>query len=195
MAKGTEADLRPLAPDAVRSFEAFLSEQQAALTGFLRRRLPTEEDAQDVAQESALRMLRYRDTEPPQAWKPLLYRVATNIACDHARRRAAHHVSDHVPLEHEELICSAAQPQQALEHAEEMTVLEQALLQLSPKCRQVFLLHRMEGQTYAQIARHFGFSESMVHKYISRALATLTRVGRAYIHHTEQAGTPGSRNA
>jgi RNA polymerase sigma factor (sigma-70 family) len=192
MANGFEVDLRPtvLKPPAA-DFEAFLREQQAALTGFLRRRLPTEEDAQDVAQESVLRMLRYRDTEPPQAWKPLLYRVATNIACDHARRRAAHRAADHVPIEQQELICEAAQPQQAMEQDEVLGVLEHALLQLSPRCRQVFLLHRMEGQTYAQIARHFGVSESMIHKYISRALATLTRIGRAYQGSGERReGTP-----
>lgn len=165
---------------AALTFEAFLNRERTPLLGFLRRRMPSEEDAQDVAQECLMRMLRYADSEPPRAWKPLLYRVAANAACDHARRRAARHTDEHVPLEQEDLISDTLRPDQALARDEELAILEQAILELTPKCRQVFLLHRMEGMTYSEIADHMGFSESMVQKYISRALGSLAEVGKAY---------------
>lgn len=168
------------AAGAAVDFEAFLDQQRTPLLGFLRRRMPTEEDAQDVAQECLMRMLRYADSEPPRAWKPLLYRVAANAACDHARRRAARHSDEHVPLEQQELVADTLSPDQAVVREEELAILEQAILDLTPKCRQVFLLHRMEGMTYGQIAAHMGFSESMVQKYISRALGSLAEVGKAY---------------
>lgn len=162
------------------SFETFLERERTPLLGFLRRRMPTEEDAQDVAQECLMRMLRYARSEPPRAWKPLLYRVAANAACDHARRRAARHSDEHVPLDHEELISDTLGPHQSLVRDEELEILEQAILELTPKCRQVFLLHRMEGMTYSEIAGHMGFSESMVQKYISRALGSLAEVAESY---------------
>lgn len=171
-------------PDAVAgaapNFEAFLNRERTPLLGFLRRRMPCEEDVQDVAQECLMRMLRYAHSEPPRAWKPLLYRVAANAACDHARRRTARHSDEHVPLEQEDLISETLRPDQALARDEELAILEHAILELTPKCRQVFLLHRMEGMTYSEIAEHMGFSESMVQKYISRALGALAEVGKAY---------------
>lgn len=175
-----ETGQRGLTAQQASDFERFLREQMTALAGFLRRRLPSEEDAQDVAQESMMRMLRYQATEPPHAWKPLLYRVATNAACDHARRRASHHSTDHVELDAEALMSDSPQPEQQLMEEQEQDVIEAAILQLSPKCRQAFLLHRMEGMSYAQIAAHVGLSESSVQKYISRAVVQLAAAGRAY---------------
>lgn len=170
-------------------FERFLREQMAALAGFLRRRLPSEEDAQDVAQESMLRMLRYQSTEPPQSWKPLLYRVATNAACDHARRRASHYSSEHVELDADELVADTPPPEQQLMEEQEQAMIEAAIMQLSPRCREAFLLHRMEGMTYAQISEHVGLSESSVQKYISRAVVQLAAAGRAYQAGEWPAGT------
>ncbi len=191
MASGSEPDARRLKPtvaERAADFGAFLREQRAALAGFLRRRLPTEEDAEDVAQESLIRMLRYGESQPPQAWKPLLYRVATNAACDHARSRVSHHSSEHVSLESEEIISQALQPEQAAEREQALSILGGAILQLSPRCRQVFLLHRMEGLTYGEIGTRLGISESMVQKYISRAIVTLSETGRAYVDDTLQPG-------
>lgn len=157
-------------------FGVFLREHRAALAGFLRRRLPTEEDAEDVVQESMMRMLRYSESEPAVAWKPLLYRVATNAACDHARRRASRFSGDYISLDDEEIASGAPLPEQVIEDEQELAIIGKAILRLSPKCRQVFLLHRMEGMTYSEIAVHFGISESMVRKYISKAIAHLAAV-------------------
>jgi RNA polymerase sigma factor (sigma-70 family) len=182
VANGTSDADAPKLPTAARAadFVAFLREQRAALAGFLRRRLPTEEDAEDVAQESLMRMLRYRESQPPQAWKPLLYRVASNAAVDHARSRHNHRNSEHVSLDEADLVSQAPQPEQIAEREQALSLLGGAILQLSPRCRQVFLLHRMEGLTYGEIGVRLGISESMVQKYISRAIVALSEVGRAY---------------
>lgn len=184
MAKASESDahgLKQAVASRAADFGVFLREQRAALAGFLRRRLPTEEDAEDVAQESLIRMLRYGESQPPQAWKPLLYRVATNAACDHARTRASHHSTEHVSLDSEEIVSQALQPEQAAEREQALSILSATILQLSPRCRQVFLLHRMEGLTYGEIGARLGISDSMVQKYISRAIVVLSEAGRAYV--------------
>src|SRR3546814_3388299 len=64
-------------------FEGFLRDEREALLKFLRTRLPTEEDAQDAVQESLIRMIRYRDSEPLEAWKRLLYRIGVNRSEEH----------------------------------------------------------------------------------------------------------------
>src|SRR3546814_1432343 len=74
-------------------FEGFLRDEREALLKFLRTRLPTEEDAQDAVQESLIRMIRYRDSEPPEAWKRLLYRIGVNVANDQHRYARSNHAA------------------------------------------------------------------------------------------------------
>src|SRR3546814_20437546 len=64
--------------DRGRRFDAFAREQQPVLLQFLRWRT-SEEAARDIAPESLARLLRYRDSEPAGAWKPLPHRIPRNL--------------------------------------------------------------------------------------------------------------------
>lgn len=58
--------------------------------------------------------------------------------------------------------------------AEEMEKsLRQALAELPPKCREIFILHRQEGMKYSEIAKKLGISQNTVQKQISIALEKL----------------------
>lgn len=59
---------------------------------------------------------------------------------------------------------SSAQYQQLAE------ALAAALEELPPKCRQVYIKHRLEGWTHTEIAQQMGLSRSMVEKYMTRGL-------------------------
>ncbi|MGH7104765.1 MAG: sigma factor-like helix-turn-helix DNA-binding protein, partial [Acetobacteraceae bacterium] len=41
--------------------------------------------------------------------------------------------------------------------------------QLGPRTRKIFILHRLEGRTHAEIAAQHGISISAVEKHIARA--------------------------
>ncbi|MGH2517300.1 MAG: RNA polymerase sigma factor [Ktedonobacterales bacterium] len=70
------------------AFDAFFQRHEQPLYGFLRRILPSHEVAVEVAQEAFFRAWTHfaevRAYERPEAW---LYRVATNLAISHLRRR------------------------------------------------------------------------------------------------------------
>jgi RNA polymerase sigma factor (sigma-70 family) len=157
-------------------FERFLSEQRDSLVGFLRHRTISEADAQDAAQESLVRLLRYREEQPAEAWKPLLYRIAINVTLDHARRQQSrcadrqeslnNRVADDLPGEEpslEDQVCV----QQELEAVREL------ILRLPARRREIYLLNRIEGLSYSEIAAHCAISVKAVEKQIAKALKSL----------------------
>lgn len=163
------------ASDDESSFERFLRQQRQALVYFLRKRVPTEEDAQDAAQESMTRLLNYRDASPPDNWRPLLYRIAVNVAHDQARRAHSRHAGEHVSYEE----TFHAEASNELPHDEQlirqqmMDRMWEIIRVLPERTQEIYVLNRVEGMSYQQVARHCGISTSAVEKHISRALLAL----------------------
>jgi DNA-directed RNA polymerase specialized sigma24 family protein len=52
---------------------------------------------------------------------------------------------------------------------------EAAVLKLKPKTREIYLRHRLEGQSYAEIAAAFGIGVSAVEKHMMNAIAQVDR--------------------
>lgn len=157
------------------AFDLFLREQRQALVSFLCRRLPSEADAQDAAQESLARLVRYRDSEPPRSWKPLLYRIAANVAQDQLRGARSAVSGGRVSYDEDvHTLPAPALPQdERLDQQKMMARMWQTVQTLPPRCREVFLLNRVEAMSYSQIAELTGISVKAVEKHMSRALGIL----------------------
>ena len=153
--------------------EAFLRAQQPVLVGYLCRRVP-EEDAKDIAQEAFVRMLRYRD-HPRDQLKALMYRIATNVLLDRARRDRSRGAPLHVSLDadHDAMASDEPAHEERVESQQALAQVRAAILQLPGRCREVYLLNRIEGMSYTEIARHCGISVKAVEKNIGRALRVL----------------------
>ena len=172
--------LSPGREDNAERFDRFVRECVPLLERFLSRLRVGADDVQDVAQESLARLLRYRDSEPPEAWTALLYRIAINVARDRARRdRTAPRGETSEP----EAISADASPEQHASDQQALARVRDAILGLSPRCRAVYLMHRVEGLSYPEIARRCGISTKAVEKQMSNALRALREA-------RERAGDP-----
>lgn len=142
-----------------------------ALIRFLRRRLRNPADAEDVAQEAYLRMMRYEGSREVSSPSSMLFRVAGNLATDLFRAEQSRHTADHLDID--EIAPASEQPEADRELAakQDLGVLLQTIDELPPRCRQVFLLSRVRHMTYQEIATHCDISVKMVEKHIHRALA------------------------
>lgn len=158
-----------------QSFELFLQSQFRGLLQFLRARTASEQDAEDAAQESMTKLLRYRESEPPSAWKQLLYRIAVNVAHDQFRVAHTHHRKEHVALDGLEIAAVEHTPEQRAVYEQQVRRLSKAILELPPKCQRVYLLKRVHGMSHAQIAERCGISVKMVEKHLATALVQLRR--------------------
>lgn len=149
-----------------------------ALIRFLRRRLSVADDANDIAQEAYIRMMKYEGSQEIQSPSALLYRIAVNVANDHGRAAQVRAATRHVQIDDVDLVSEAPSPERDLTARQALDQLLDVIERLPPKCKQVFLLSRVNGMTYPQIAAHCGISVKMVEKQISRALAAcLKKVG------------------
>lgn len=172
---------RPVAvvdlPSSSDCFDQFVRDQREALVTYLCTRLPTAEDAQDAAQESLARLVRYRDTEPSESWRLLLYRIAVNVANDQLRRARARHANGHVPYEDAlNDVPSDDSPQDEQVAAQQMMErFWDVIVSLPPRSQEIYVLNRVEGMSYSQIALHCRISEKAVEKHMSRALAAVRK--------------------
>lgn len=167
------------APDEVScadvdAFDAFARAQRGDLLKYFRFHLPTEADAQDAAQESLLRLLRYRE-QPRESWRPLLFRIASNLVGEFYRRNATHHAGQHVPLDEVRLESAAPDPLERIDRRQREALLRAAILALSPRSRQIYLLSRTSGLSYAQIAQRCGITVKAVETSIARTIVELAR--------------------
>jgi RNA polymerase sigma-70 factor (ECF subfamily) len=129
--------------------------------------------AEDVLQSAMVRMLEYRGKQRVDNPEAFLARTAVNLALDERRRRLrrpesglafdALDISDDLPLQDE-----------ALSARERLERLRAGLDRLSPRTREVFLLHRLEGLKYREIADQLGVTVSAVEKHVSKAALFLT---------------------
>lgn len=142
-----------------------------ALRRFLRRRIGNPEEAEDALQETYVRMLKYREKASLEFPQALVFRVARSVLVDRARRRATHHADEHIALDNLPLAATEPLQERTLSAREEVVLLRQAIQSLPPRCKQAFLLSRLRGRTYPQIAEQMGISVKMVEKHITHALA------------------------
>lgn len=160
-----------------QTFDVFFTTNKRALSSYLRRTMVSEADVQDVVQESYARILSYGYgcSRPPQVWKALLYRIATNLMHSRGRMDKARNRAGHSSMEDIELASEDPGQERIVLAQQELHIVRQTILNLPPKCRKVFLLSRTHRKTYPEIADICGISVKMVEKYISQALAALRR--------------------
>lgn len=150
-----------------RFVQVFLA-QRARMEALVSRRIGCCATASDLVQDLFLRFWR-RPEVKVEALDTYLLRSAGNLAIDYlrsegSRDRAAEglHINDDKP--------DTQAPEQALEAVHDLQRIESALHALPERTRQIFLLNRIHGCTYGEIAKAMQLSQSAVEKHMMRAL-------------------------
>jgi len=148
---------------------ATFRENYQDLLRYLTRRTGSADRASDVAQDTYLRLAALSstnlDVQNPRAY---VYRIAGNLATDAARRDGR--LATHLAVVAADEADASPSPEMRAVARERLRLLEAALDELPLNARTALLLSRVDGLTFAEIAIHLGVSESMIAKYIARAL-------------------------
>jgi RNA polymerase sigma-70 factor (ECF subfamily) len=158
--------------DAKRNslFSAAFREHRGRLYRYFRRRLANEDDAQELAQETFLRLMRVARVDlvaDPQAY---LYRVARNLVYEQGTRGLP--VDSRVEVsELESLEDPHGTPEAEAERALLARSIEHVLAELSPRNQAILLLFCQGGLSQREISDRVGLSKSMVQKCLAQAIA------------------------
>jgi RNA polymerase sigma-70 factor (ECF subfamily) len=167
----------------VRAVRPFFEEWYPRLVRFLRARLGDADEAEDIAQEAFVRLLRCQP-EHPKAW---LFAVANNLASDQARvtkGRARHLALLGADIRERQ----DPGPEQPLLRAEEGERVRRALASLSERDRMLLLLHH-EGFRYRDIAHQLGLAPGSIGSLLTRAQRRFARTYEMTGHGNEQSAS------
>jgi len=156
------------------AFAALVRRYEQPLYGYARRLLGSGEDAEDVFQETFLRVHLHLDRfDTGRLFRPWLYQIATNLCRDRQRLRWRRKTVslDAVRVERPD---GAAGPEDIAVARERMARLEAAVAQLPLKQRSVFLMARYEGLPYEEIAQALEIPVGTVKSRMNTAVKYLT---------------------
>jgi RNA polymerase sigma-70 factor (ECF subfamily) len=149
--------------------EGIVQRNDRDLKRYLSQRVGNRAEAEDLAQEIYLRLLRVERKDLIRSPQALLFRIASNAVYEW--RLLARNRLPHSPTELEALETIDDEPAADIWRAELALALSAALERLSPNCRAAVLLHRREQLTYSEVGLQLGISVAMVKKYLSQGLA------------------------
>ncbi len=158
------------------AFEAVVSHYEARLIRYVARITGCNDVAQDVVQETFIRLFRKwtGDLEPSPMLSGWLFRVAHNRAVDAVRKRSR---QADVEQKHADEQPDAIAPTQGLSgHGEQARRVEIALRTLSAREQQLVILKVYEEKTYKEISEITGLSAGNVGYILHHAMKKMSQV-------------------
>ncbi len=149
-----------------RQISETIGRERARLRNFIRRRLPNEEDVEDVLQDVFCELVEaYRLMKPVRHFSAWMFAVARNRIIDLVRRKKPQPMSDDPmgvsedgePLRLEDLLPSRdAGPEAAFARRVLVAELDAALEELPEVQRDVFVGHEIEGYSFKELSERTG---------------------------------------
>ena len=172
------------------AFNYLVEKYHRAMINFLYRMAHNQAVAEELAQDVFLRVYRARESYRAEAkFSTWLYRIATNVAVNHARdtrhERAAQNVLLDVPDEETgttpEVADDEPNIEQRLLREERLAAIRQHVMALPERQRLAVLMHKYQGLDYRQIGDVLKLSESATKSLLFRAYQTLREKLREFV--------------
>lgn len=138
------------------------------LLGWLRRNVACAQRAEDLSQDTFVRLLGRDGLKAPREPRAFLLAIAKGLLFDHFRRAALEQAylnelmlipeSEHPSPEEQQMIL------------EDLKAIDRLLGKLSSKARMAFLYNRLDGLSHAEIAARLGVSVPRVRQYLAQGI-------------------------
>lgn len=173
MSERTDWELVARAGDGdMDSFTELVRRYERPIVHFCQRMVLSREDAEDIAQESFVRVFRYLPRLKPDAkFSTLLFGIARNLALNFIRDAGRRGRGKTFSLDEQEGTIEDAshQPDRLARLNEISSLIEEGMAMLSPKHREVLILRELRGLDYGSIAEIVKCRKGTVKSRIARA--------------------------
>ncbi len=142
-----------------------------SLRGFLYYKCGDVDVANDLVQETFIKVWNRRDDIQMETVKSLLYTIANNLLMNHFNHEKV--VREHQRSTVVEVSSNTTSPQFQMEEAEFERKLNTVIENLPADCREVFLMNRIDKLKYAEIAERLNLSVKAIEKRMSKTLSII----------------------
>jgi RNA polymerase sigma-70 factor (ECF subfamily) len=189
-AERTDADIMlAVAAGDEAGYNYLVGKYHRQIIHFLFRMVRNEAVAEELAQEVFLRVYRSRDSYRAEAkFSTWLYRIATNLAVNHARDTKYERTAQTVNLDEPdaesgttpEVADDDLNVEQRMLREERMAAIRAQVAALPERQRMAVLMHKYQEMDYRQIGEVLKLSESATKSLLFRAYQTLRESLKAY---------------
>jgi RNA polymerase sigma-70 factor (ECF subfamily) len=172
------------------AFNYLVQKYRRAMVSFMFRMAHNSAAAEDLAQEVFLRVYRSRaNYEPSAKFTTWLYRIATNLAVNHARDTRHERPENQVSLDEPDtdtgltvdVADDSLTAEQRILRQERMQAIRQKVQALPERQRMAVVMHKYQQMDYRQIAEVLKLSESATKSLLFRAYETLRGQLREFV--------------
>ncbi len=161
------------------SFNQLLERHRTPVVTFLYRMVQNQAIAEELAQETFLRVYRSRASyEPTARFTTWLFRIATHLALNWIRDGKKRRNQESLDVEvvqgaTRQITDRRPSVESVLVHEVKLNEVREAIARLPAKQRAAVLMHKYQEMDYSQIAKVLGCSESAVKSLLFRAYENL----------------------
>ena len=141
-----------------------------SLVRYLTRSWHHRDDIHDLRQEAYVRVYEAAAQERPRAPKSFLFTTARNLMADRLRRSRVVSIEAKADLESLNVHVDEVSPEHHAVAHDELRTVARAFEQLTPRCREVVWLRRVEDLSQREVATRLGIAETVVEKQIAKAM-------------------------
>jgi len=136
-------------------------------------------DPEDVTQQVFINFMELEDKNEIQNPRAYLYRIAHNLVSNLHRKTSTRrrYIADQ-KTSPEDNGNDDFHPERILIARERLMLLERVMWKMPPKRRQMVILNRLKGMTYAEISRQTGQSKSVVRQHVLNGLQDFQKAMR-----------------
>jgi len=176
--------------DRSRSITEAFIKHETFLKRFISRFLSRPQDIEDVVQDTYLKAFSAEKKHLIQQPKAFLFRVAKNAALTQLTKKSRQVMTYVEDFDGLEIINDEVTVESHVLAQEKLGLFSQAALEMTPKCRRVFLMAKVYGMSYKEISAELGIGPSAVEKHVAKGL----EVCNAYIQRMAQQDEQAARN-
>jgi len=165
-----------------QAFEQLYHQYKRPIYLNLHRLVHQHEVAEELTHDVFLRIWQLREEiNADKSFPAFIRRIAANLAIDFYRRAALDKKIQ------EELISAATERFSSLVEeincAENQVIIKSVMQKLPPRRREIFMLCKLEGKSYSEVAHLFGISQGTVNDHIVKATKFLrSELAKHYPH-------------